>query len=186
MKSEYQTHTSTGHKLSAVMFTDIVGYTALMGRDEKRALELLRTNRQIHNIFIEKYNGILIKELGNGILARFDSSYDAVRCAISIQEKAKIDFKGQLRIGLHIGDIFMEKNDIFGDGVNIASRIESLADPEGIYLSGEFRKSILNHTDIKTRYLAHVALKNVIDPVEIYCIVGRGISAPTKEKNTTT
>ena len=170
------------HQLSAIMFTDIVGYTSLMGRNEEKALKLLQANRQIHNTCIEKYNGILIKELGDGMLARFDSTYGAVRCAISIQEKARTDFKGQLRIGLHIGDILVENNDIFGDGVNIASRIESLADPEGIYLSGEFQKSIQNHTEIKTRYLARVALKNVIDPIEIYCVVGNGISAPTKEK----
>ena len=173
---------SSQHQLSAIMFTDIVGYTALMGRNEERALKLLQSNRKIHSKFIEKYNGTFIKELGDGILARFDSSYDAIRCAMSIQETARKDFNGQLRIGLHIGDILLENNDIFGDGVNIASRIESLADPEGIYLSGEFQKSIQNHTDIETKYLARVSLKNVLDPVEIYCVVGNAISSPTKDK----
>ncbi len=175
-------HKSSGHRLAAVMFTDIVGYTAMMGRNEQRALELLKKNRQIHKPLIEKYDGVLIKEMGDGILARFDSAYDAVLCAISIQESASKDFNGRLRIGLHIGDVFVENNDIFGDGVNVASRIESIADPGSIYLSEDFYKSIQNHTDIKTRYLAKVELKNVIDPVGIYCVVSPGISTPSREK----
>jgi adenylate cyclase len=76
---------ASGHRLAAVMFTDIVGYTAMMGRNEESALELLRKNRQIQKPLIEKYDGLLIKEMGDGILARFDSAYDAVCCAISIQ-----------------------------------------------------------------------------------------------------
>jgi adenylate cyclase len=173
---------ASGHRLAAVMFTDIVGYTAMMGRNEESALELLRKNRQIQKPLIEKYDGLLIKEMGDGILARFDSAYDAVCCAISIQETVRKDFNGRLRIGLHIGDIYIEDNDIFGDGVNVASRIESIADPGSIYLSGEFYKSIQNHTDIKTRYLAKAELKNVIDPVAIYCVVNPGIATPSKEK----
>ena len=123
MTTKSKSHIDSSRKLAAVMFSDIVGYTSLMGRNEEKALKLLQANRQIHNTCIEKYNGKLIKELGDGMLARFDSAYDAVRCAISIQEEARTDFKGQLRIGLHIGDILVENNDIFGDGVNIASRI---------------------------------------------------------------
>ncbi len=182
MTTHYQPDRSSGRKLAAVMFTDIVGYTAMMGRDENRALKLLRKNRQIHKPLIEKFNGSLIKEMGDGNLAHFDSAYDAVKCAIEIQEAARSDFKGQIRIGLHIGDIYVENNDIFGDGVNIASRIESIADPQGIYLSGAFRKSIQNHNDIRTRYLATVQLKNVLDPVEIYCIEKPGIPKPTSRK----
>jgi len=135
-------HKSSGHRLAAVMFTDIVGYTALMGRNEQIALELLRKNRQIQKPLIEKYDGLLIKEMGDGILARFDSAYDAVCCAISIQETARKDFKGRLRIGLHIGDIYVENNDIFGDGVNVASRIESIADPGSIYLSEALKNEL--------------------------------------------
>jgi class 3 adenylate cyclase/TolB-like protein/Tfp pilus assembly protein PilF len=174
--------TNSSRQLSAIMFTDIVGYTSMMGRDENLALELLRKNRSIHNPLIKKYNGHLIKEMGDGVLARFDSAYDAVKCAIEIQEAAAVDFNGQLRIGLHLGEIYIENNDIFGDGVNIASRIESLADPGGIYLSGEFQKAIQNHTDIKVRYLANVTLKNVLDTVAIYCVVKPGIAIPAKEK----
>ena len=174
--------TTTHHQLSAIMFTDIVGYTSMMGRDEAKALELLRQNRKIHKTLIEKYNGTWIKEMGDGVLARFDSAYYAVRCAIEIQEATNSDFKGQLHIGLHIGDVFVEDNDIFGDGVNIAARIESIADPGAIYLSGAFQNSIQNHTDIRTRYLAKTLLKNVLDPVAIHCIDHPGIALPTKNK----
>ena len=169
-------------QLAAIMFTDIVGYTALMGRDEEKGLALLRKNREIHKPLIKKHQGKWIKEMGDGMLAQFDSAYNATLCAIEIQEKAKKEFKGQLRIGLHIGEIIMENEDIFGDGVNIASRIESLTDPEGIYLSEALQKALHNHTDIQTKYLAEVSLKNVDEPVRIYCVVGTDLCMPSQLK----
>ena len=89
-------------KLAAVMFTDIVGYTAF---------QLLKKNREIHKPLIEKYEGKWIKEMGDGVLAQFDSAYNATRCAIEIQEKSKQEFRGELRIGLHLGEIIIENND---------------------------------------------------------------------------
>ena len=174
----------TPHKrqLAAIMFTDIVGYTSLMGRDEDKGLALLRKNREIQKPLIEKHKGKWIKEMGDGMLAQFDSAYNATLCAIEIQKKAKKEFKGQLRIGLHIGEIIMENEDIFGDGVNIASRIESLTDPEGIYLSEALQKALHNHTDIQTKYLAEVSLKNVDEPVRIYCVVGTDLCMPSQLK----
>ena len=163
--------TPDNRQLAAIMFTDIVGYTALMGRDEEKGLELLRKNRKIHKPLIEKYHGKWIKEMGDGILAQFDSAYNATTCAIEIQKTARKVFKGQLRIGLHLGEIIIENEDIFGEGVNIASRIESLADPGGIYLSEAMHNALHNHTDIQTKYLAQVVLKNVADLVIIFCVV---------------
>ncbi len=170
------------HQLAAIMFTDIFGYTAMMGRDEVKALELLRQNRHIHKPLIEKYNGTWIKEMGDGVLAKFDSAYDAVRCAIEIQQTARRTFKGQLRIGLHLGEIVIENGDIFGDGVNIASRIESIAIPGGIFLSEPFWKALRSKLDIKTKYLGEVSLKNVDDPVGIYYVIGENIAIPGKFK----
>lgn len=171
--------TTNTRQLAAIMFTDIVGYTALMGRDESKGISLLRKNREIHKPLIEKHQGKWIKEMGDGILAQFDSAYNATLCAIEIQKIAKKEFKGQLKIGLHIGDIIIENEDIFGDGVNIASRIESLADPSGIYLSESMYQALHNHTDIQMQYLGEVALKNVYEPVRIYCVVGEDLHMPS-------
>lgn len=174
--------TSHSRQLAAIMFTDIVGYTALMGRDEEKALQLLEKNRQIHKPLITKYDGHLIKEMGDGMLVRFDSAYNAVKCAIDIQMEASANFNAKIRIGLHIGEIVVENNDIFGDGVNIASRIEALADPGGIYLSGAFLNAISNHADIRTIFLSDVSLKNVLDPVPVFCVSDKHLPKPDKGK----
>lgn len=170
------------HQLATIMFTDIVGYTALMGRDEEKGLNLLRKNREIHKPLIEKYEGHWIKEMGDGMMARFDSAYNATLCAIEIQQTAKKDFKGRLRIGLHLGEIAIEGGDIFGDDVNIASRIESLADPGGIYISEPIQKALQSHADIHTNYIGPGELKNVQSQVKIYNLVGHGLTTPSSRK----
>jgi len=107
----------------AVMFTDIVGYTALMGSDEDKAFEVLRKNREIHSKFIRQYNGTLIKEMGDGMLISFDLASQAVRCAIEIQKACK-SRDIPLKIGIHEGEMVFEGHDVLGDNVNIASRIQ--------------------------------------------------------------
>lgn len=169
-------------QLAAIMFTDISGYTALMGRDEELALQLLQVNRRIHKPLIEKYHGKWIKEMGDGTLAQFDSAYNATMCAIEIQQKAKKELKAQLRIGLHLGEVTTEEGDIFGDGVNVASRIESIADPGGIYLSEAMQKALHNRPEIHTQYLGEVLLKNVDEPIKIYCVEGDSLAVPSKAK----
>jgi adenylate cyclase len=114
-------------QLAAIMFTDIVGYTALMGKDERQAFELLKKNRQVQRPIIEKYNGRWLKEMGDGVLASFSSVSDAVYCAAEIQKVCASEPDPRLRIGIHLGEVVFENNDVFGDGVNIASRIEPLA-----------------------------------------------------------
>jgi Adenylate cyclase, family 3 (some proteins contain HAMP domain) len=114
-------------QLAAIMFTDIVGYTAHMGNDEQKAFDFLRKNREIQKPFIEEFNGRLIKELGDGILAVFPTVSHAVQAAIRIQQSCKSTNAFQLRIGIHQGEIVIEDNDVFGDAVNIASRIQHVA-----------------------------------------------------------
>src|ERR1700741_2608531 len=116
-------------QLAAIMFTDIVGYTALMENDEKKAFELLNKNRFLQKPIIEQFNGRWIKELGDGVMASFNSVSDAVTAAIKIQENCKALKDFQLRIGIHQGEVVFEADDIFGDAVNIASRIQSSAEP---------------------------------------------------------
>ena len=169
---------SSSRQLAAIMFTDIVGYTALMGRDEEKAFELLNKNRQIQKPIIEQFNGRWIKELGDGVLAQFNSAYDAVRCAVEIQKIARQELESHLRIGIHLGDVTNEDNDVFGDGVNVASRIQGIADPGGIYISESIEKAIRNRADIGTKYLGEAELKNVDYPVKVFAIQGTGFPVP--------
>lgn len=168
--------------LAAIMFSDIVGYSTLMGRDEEKGIALLHKNREIQRPLIEKYYGKWIKEMGDGVLAQFDSAYNATACAIDIQQTARKEFEGSLRIGLHLGEIIVEHEDIFGDGVNIASRIESLADPGGIYLSEAIQKELQNHKDIQTGILGEVSLKNINEPVKIHYVAAENLPIPGAEK----
>ena len=118
-------------KLAAIMFTDVVGYTALMGRDEEKAIQLLHKNRDLLKPLIKEHRGDWLKEIGDGTLSSFASAVEAVKCALDIQKILKDDPELTLRIGIHIGDLVFEEGDIFGDGVNVASRIEPLAAPGG-------------------------------------------------------
>lgn len=155
-------------QLAAIMFTDIVGYTALMGEDEDKAYDLLKKNRELHRPFIEKYNGQWIKELGDGILSSFNTATDAVLCAGEIQNASNKIHQLKLRIGIHLGDIIFENNDIFGDGVNIASRLQALAAEGSIWISESVHNNILNKKGISSVYIKAEMLKNVKTPVNIY------------------
>ena len=154
-------------RLAAIMFTDIVGYTALMGSDEDKAFKILRKNREIQRPIIEKYNGELLKEMGDGILASFHSSSNAVRCASEIQHESIKDKIG-LRIGIHEGEVVFEGNDVLGDGVNVASRLEELADEGSITISGSVYRDIKNKAGIVAEFLEEKELKNVDEPIKIY------------------
>lgn len=155
------------HRLVAIMFTDIVGYTALMGSDEERAFEMLRNNRDIHTLLLEKYNGTLIKEMGDGMLISFDLGSDAVRCAIEIQVACR-EKNIPLRIGIHEGEVVFEGSDVFGDGVNIASRLQSTAEVGSIAITESVYRDVKNKTDIRTEFIEEKFFKNVDEPVKIY------------------
>ena len=122
---------SRSRQLAAIMFTDIVGYTALMGKDSNKALELVRISKEIQKPLVEKHHGEWLKEMGDGALAKFNTALDAVNCSIAIQEISRGKLDAKLRIGIHLGDITIENDDVYGDGVNVASRLESIADPGG-------------------------------------------------------
>src|SRR4030095_11252213 len=131
-------------QLAAIMFTDIVGYTALMGNDERKAFELLKKNRELQKPIIEEYNGRWIKELGDGVMASFNTVSDAVNAAIKIQQICNASQEFKLRIGVHLGEVVFENDDVFGDGVNLASRIQAIANPGSIYISEAVHNSLAN------------------------------------------
>ncbi|HSU28063.1 MAG TPA: adenylate/guanylate cyclase domain-containing protein [Chitinophagaceae bacterium] len=165
---------SQSRQLAAIMFTDIVGYTAQMGRNEQKAFELLRKNREIQKPIIEEYGGRWIKELGDGILASFPAVSNAVYAAIKIQDEVENSKDFELRIGIHQGEVVFENDDIFGDAVNIASRLQALATPGGIYVSESVQRDIANKNDIRSQFVRAENLKNVKDPVQVYRIFSPG------------
>jgi len=165
-------------QLAAIMFTDIVGYTALMGKDSASALELIRINKKIQKPLVEKHHGQWLKEMGDGALAKFGTALDAVLCAVDIQKAARADLDGKLRIGIHSGDITIVNDDVYGDGINVASRLESIADPGGIYISDAIEKAIRGQSDIKAKYLGESKLKNVDYGVPTYAVQGVGLPVP--------
>jgi adenylate cyclase len=158
-------------KLAAIMFTDISGYSAMMAKDEKQAMEILRKNRSIHKSAITRFNGQYIKEIGDGTLAIFQSSLDAVNCAFRILKSCCKESNLAVRIGIHIGDIVFKDGDVFGDGVNIASRIEAVGLSGGIYISERVYEDIKNKAGIRAEFHDQKLLKNIPDPVNIYQIM---------------
>ena len=127
---------------------------------------------------MEQHNGKWLKEMGDGAMAQFSTALDAVNCAVAIRESARAKFDGKLRIGIHSGDITIENDDVYGDGVNVASRLESIADPGGIYISDSIEKAIQGQTNIQAKYLGEVKLKNVAYGVAVsqkYTILNREI-----------
>lgn len=168
---------SSSRQLAAIMFTDIVGYTAMMGEDEQKAFSILKQNREIQKPLIEKFSGRWIKEMGDGVLAIFPTVTDAVNCAIAIQKTSlRNDFK--LRIGIHLGEIVYDHNDVFGDGVNISSRLQALAPIGGIWISEPVYDNVSNKKEFKTEFIGERNLRNVKDPVKIYEILVEEDSAP--------
>jgi class 3 adenylate cyclase/TolB-like protein/cytochrome c-type biogenesis protein CcmH/NrfG len=174
--------TGPTRQLAVILFSDIVGYTALMGADENRALEILRQSRNIQRSSIEKHRGKWLKEMGDGVLAQFTSAVDAVHCSLEIQNRANSELEAKIRIGLHLGDVTVENEDVFGDGVNIASRIQAIADPGGIYISESINEAVHAQSDIKTGFLAEVELKNVNHPIKTYYVSEDWLPIPSQRK----
>ncbi|WP_018622160.1 LuxR C-terminal-related transcriptional regulator [Spirosoma luteum] len=169
-------------QLAAVMFADLVGNTALMQRDEKLASTVRARHREVFQQQHKLHQGKIIQYYGDGVLSVFKSAVDAVHCAIDIQRRLQEDEPVALRIGLHLGDIVFDKSEVYGDGVNVASRIESLGVAGCILVSGKLNDELKNHTTISTTSLGHFALKNIADniadAVEVFAITNEGIKVP--------
>ena len=170
-------HSTSTRKLAAIMFTDIQGYTALMQEDEAQALGLRNRHREIFNSTTDKYNGTILQYYGDGTLSIFDSALDSVLCGIELQQRFQ-DSNVPVRIGIHTGDIIISEEDIIGDGVNVASRVESLAVPGSVLISGKLYDEIKNQSSVESKFLKSVRFKNVSDPVKIYAISNEGLVVP--------
>jgi class 3 adenylate cyclase/cytochrome c-type biogenesis protein CcmH/NrfG len=165
-------------KLAAIMFTDMVGYSALTQKDEALALKLLEEHRQLLRPLFRQHSGTEIKTIGDAFLVEFNSALDAVQCAAKIQRilrernvSSRETIKIQIRVGLHLGDVVYREKDVLGDGVNIASRIEPLAKPGGICLSQQVYDQVRNKFAATFIKLGAVDLKNIRAPLNVYRLV---------------
>ena len=169
---------SQSRQLAAIMFADIVGYTALMQEDEEVALQLRYKLKTKLEQEVNAHQGRVLSFKGDGALCSFNSAIEGVRAALNIQLSMQTSPLVPLRIGIHTGDVILEEDNIYGDGVNIASRLESFAVPGSIFISGKVHDDIKNQKDIKTVSLGKYVLKNVKEQVEIFAISNAGIIVP--------
>jgi adenylate cyclase len=175
-------------RLSAIFAGDVVGYSRLMEKDEEGTLARLNAHRrEFLDPTITQNRGRIVKRTGDGVLIEFVSAVDAARCAIDIQRgmgernlgvppETRIEF----RIGIHVGDIMIEDNDIFGDGVNIAARLESIAQPGGICISDDAYRQVRGKIDVKFQDSGEQELKNIARPVRVYQLRPEAPPAPGK------
>jgi TolB-like protein/class 3 adenylate cyclase/Tfp pilus assembly protein PilF len=166
-------------KLAAIMFADMIGYTAMMQEDEAGATLLRSRQKKTLETLIPAYKGTILQFFGDGTLSMFDSSADAVRCGIAIQHELQKEPRVKLRIGIHSGDVVYSSEGIYGDCVNLASRIESLSVPGAVLFSGKVYDEIKNQRDIQSVSLGKFHLKNVKLPLEVYAAANEGLIIPS-------
>lgn len=165
-------------QLAAIMFTDMVGYTALMQQNETKAIRARDKHREIFNTTTIKYKGQILQYYGDGTLSIFNSVIDSVNCAAEMQILFQSDPIVPVRIGIHLGDIIVAEDEVIGDAVNIASRIESIAVAGSVFVSDRVQMEIKNNEQIQTQSLGIYELKNVAKPLEIFALANEGLVIP--------
>src|SRR5437868_14668661 len=165
-------------RLAAIMFTDMVGYSAMAQRDDQLALALLEEHRRLLREIFPRFHGTEIKTIGDAFLVEFGSALEAAQCAIEIQRTlakrnhdVTSDRRIEVKIGIHIGDVVHRGGDVYGDGVNIASRIEPLAGAGGICVSMDVERQIRNALEARLEKLAPTELKNIAVTMDLFRIV---------------
>jgi len=177
-------------KLRAILSADVKGYSLLMADDEIHTIETLKKYRSLMSGLIQQHSGSVVDNPGDNLLAEFSSAVDAVECAVEVQKKlqkenAKFveDMRLQFRIGVNIGDVVHDGDRIYGEGVNIAARIESLADAGGVCISLNTYDHIKNKLELDTEYLGEHEVKNIKEPVRVYkVLMGSGVLKPLVEE----
>jgi class 3 adenylate cyclase len=176
---------SQTRRLIAILAADVAGYSRLMGADEEGTHERLQAHlRELVNPKINEHRGRIVKNTGDGFLAEFASVVDAVRCAVEVQcEMAKRNADSpsgkriEFRIGINLGDVIAEGEDIFGDGVNVAARLEALAEPGGICVSRMVRDNVRDKLDYALEDLGQQQVKNIARPVRVYALHSKALTA---------
>lgn len=178
-------------RLAAVLAADVVGYSRLMGRDEEGTLARLKAVRKaLVDPSIAEHRGRIVKTTGDGMLVEFASAVDAARSAIEVQrgmteqnDGASQDKRIEFRIGIHVGDIIIDDNDIFGDGVNIAARLENIAEPGGICMSDDAYRQIRGKVDMAFEDMGSQTLKNIAEPMRVWRMRISGEAAPVSRQS---
>src|SRR5712675_2661225 len=170
-----------GRRLAAIVAAEVAGYSRLMGLDEVGTARTLREHRAVTDGLVAKYGGRLVKTTGDGVLLEFPSVVDAVECAVAVQavmdqrnEGVPVDRRMLYRIGINLGDILIEGEDILGDGVNVAARLESIAEPGGICISSSAHDHVLGKVGAEFVDMGEQNLKNIDRPVRAYAMVRDG------------
>jgi class 3 adenylate cyclase len=175
-------------RLAAILAADVAGYSRLIGSDEEGTLARLRALRaEITDPKIAAHRGRIVKTTGDGLLVEFASVVDALRCAAEVQAAMtqnnaalQPDRHIEFRIGINVGDIVVEDGDIFGDGVNIAARLEGLAEPGGICVSARVHEDAAGRLDLTFEDIGEQALKNITRPVRVYRVIAAARSSSTR------
>ncbi|HLF47007.1 MAG TPA: adenylate/guanylate cyclase domain-containing protein [Chitinophagaceae bacterium] len=171
---------SQSRQLAAIMFADIAGYTALMQQDEHKALELINRFKEVLEKVTPEHQGKIIQYFGDGCLLAFDSSVNSVECAMALQKAFSESPQIPVRMGLHLGDVVFRNENVFGDGVNIASRIESLSVPGAILMSKSIRDQIKNKSDFQLTSLGSFDFKNVEEGIEVFALANDSFPVPKR------
>ena len=172
---------SHDRRLAAILFTDIVGYTSMMQKDELQALAIVRRHNNVVQENAKNHSGEVVNFYGDGCLAVFPSAFEAVKCAVDIQKELRNDLVVPVRIGLHIGEIFFEDGKVIGDGVNVASRVQSLGQANTILVSAEIMDKIKNRSEFRSISLGSFEFKNVDRPMEVFALDIEGLNVPKRE-----
>src|SRR6185436_21045942 len=171
---------SQQRRLAAILFTDIVGYTAVMQQSEVQALTIVRRYTIVLKKTVGEHHGEVLNDYGDGSLCVFSSASEAMHCAMEMQMQLQSEPAVPLRIGLHIGEILFENGKILGDGVNIASRIQSIGKGNSILFSEEMYDKIKNVPDLKSVPLGRINFKNVDKPVTVFALANQGLVVPQR------
>src|ERR1700751_2592942 len=164
-----------GRRLAAIVAADVAGYSRLMGLDEVGTARTLREHRKVTDALVAKHGGRLVKTTGDGVLLEVPSVIDAVECAVAVQavmarrnEGVPQDRRMLFRIGINLGDVLIEGDDILGDGINIAARLEGISEPGGIYISEAAHVQVRDKLNVKFEDIGEQRLKNIQRPVRVY------------------
>ena len=169
---------STKKVLAAIMFTDITGFSAMMQKSERRATQIRNRHRSVFRDSHSRFNGKILQYFGDGTLSIFESVGDAVECAVDMQIEFRREPEVPLRIGIHTGDITYDDEGAYGNSMNIASRVENIAVPGSIFITGKVYDDIKNHSWLTAVFLGSFQLRNIFHPVDIYSVTSKGMIVP--------